>query len=74
LVIKTNGGPFSLVELKVIQEIFVLGLFVIFSTIFFNTEALGWNHIVGFIFLIITAFFIFKKFDYKEKNNGENQI
>ena len=56
-----NGGPFSLVQLKVIQEVITLTVFVIFSVIFFKTETLKLNHIIGFGFLILAVYFIFKK-------------
>lgn len=58
---KGNGGPFSLVELKVIQEVITLIVFVIFSLVFFKTEQLRTNHIIGFAFLILAVYFIFKK-------------
>ncbi|MFT3995584.1 MAG: DMT family protein [Dysgonomonas sp.] len=56
-----NGGPFSLMQLKIIQEVITLVVFVIFSTIAFKTEALRWNHLVAFVFLIAAVYFIFKK-------------
>lgn len=55
------GGPFSLVELKVIQEVITLIVFVIFSLVFFRTESFRLNHLIGFIFLILAVYFIFKK-------------
>lgn len=58
---KENGGPFSLVELKVIQEVITLSVFVIFSVLFFKNEALRLNHFIGFVFLILAVYFIFKK-------------
>ncbi len=58
---KGNGGPFSLIELKVIQEVLTLTVFTIFSLIFFKNETFKWNHFVGFIFLILAVYFIFKK-------------
>ncbi|MDR2011258.1 MAG: DMT family protein [Bacteroidales bacterium] len=58
---KGNGGPFSLVELKVLQEVITLVVFVIFSLVFFKTEQFRLNHFIGFIFLILAVFFIFKK-------------
>ncbi|MDL2262629.1 DMT family protein [Bacteroidales bacterium OttesenSCG-928-I21] len=58
---KGNGGPFSLVELKVLQEVITLVVFVIFSLIFFKTEQFRLNHIIGFFFLILAVYFIFKK-------------
>jgi uncharacterized protein (DUF486 family) len=58
---KENGGPFTLVELKVIQEVITLIVFMMFTLIFFKTETLRINHLIGFIFLILAVFFIFKK-------------
>lgn len=58
---KEYGGPFSLVELKVIQEVITLTVFVAFSLIFFKNETLRLNHLIGFLFLILAVYFIFKK-------------
>lgn len=58
---RENGGPFSLLELKVIQEVITLVVFVVFSTLAFKNETFRWNHLVGFIFLVLSVYFIFKK-------------
>ncbi|WP_342082939.1 DMT family protein [Dyadobacter sp. OTU695] len=58
---KENGGPFSLVELKVIQEVITLVIFTIFTLVFFKTETFRWNHFVGFLFLVLAVYFIFRK-------------
>lgn len=58
---KENGGPFSLVELKVIQEIIALVVFAVFTLLLFKNESLRWNHFAGFACLILAAYFIFKK-------------
>ncbi|MCE7863346.1 MAG: DMT family protein [Cyclobacteriaceae bacterium] len=58
---RENGGPFSLMELKVIQEVITLVVFVIFSLVFFKTETFRWNHLIGFIFLVLAVYFVFKK-------------
>ncbi len=58
---KAYGGPFSLVQLKVIQEVITLTVFVAFSLIFFKTETLKTNHLIGFVFLVLAVYFIFKK-------------
>ncbi|NOT74153.1 MAG: DMT family protein [Cyclobacteriaceae bacterium] len=58
---KENGGPFSLVQLKVIQEVITLTVFVIFSLVFFKNETFRMNHAIGFIFLILAVYFMFKK-------------
>lgn len=56
-----NGGPFNLVQLKVIQESITLIVFTIFMTVAFKNEVLKWNHLVAFVFLILAVFFVFKK-------------
>ena len=56
-----NGGAFTLVELKVIQEVITLSVFVVFSVLLFKNEVLKVNHLIGFIFLILAVYFIFKK-------------
>jgi len=58
---KGYGGPFSLVELKVIQEVITLVVFVIFSLVLFKTETFRWNHVIGFVLLVGAVYFIFKK-------------
>jgi uncharacterized protein (DUF486 family) len=55
------GGPFSLVELKVLQEVITLVVFMIFTTLFFKTESFRLNHLIGFGFLVLAVYFIFKK-------------
>jgi uncharacterized protein len=56
-----NGGPFSLVQLKVLQEVITLIVFTVFTLVVFKTETFKWNHFVGFIFLILAVYFIFRK-------------
>ncbi|MBP8850730.1 MAG: DMT family protein [Breznakibacter sp.] len=56
-----NGGPFSMMELKIIQEIISLTVFVVISTVVFKSEVLKWNHLVGFGFMILAVYFVFKK-------------
>ena len=56
-----NGGPFSLMQLKVIQEVVSLTVFTVFVTIFFQGESLRWNHLAGFSCLIMAVFFVFHK-------------
>lgn len=58
---KEYGGPFSLVELKVIQEVITLTVFMIFSLFMFKNEVFRLNHLIGFIFLILAVYFVFKK-------------
>lgn len=58
---KENGGPFSLIQLKVIQEVITLLIFTLFSLVFFKNETFKWNHLLAFVFLVLAVYFIFKK-------------
>ena len=58
---KGNGGPFSLFELKIIAEAISLIVFTIFTLLFFKSETLRMNHLIGFVFLVLAVYFIFKK-------------
>ena len=53
-----NGGPFTLMQLKVIQEVLTLVVFVIFSAVAFNMP-LRWNHFVACLLLIAAVYFVF---------------
>ena len=53
-----NGGPFSLMQLKVLQEVITLVVFVLFSMVAFHMP-LRWNHLVAAVFLILAVFFVF---------------
>ena len=55
------GGPFSLVQLKVIQEVITLVVFVGFTLLVFKHESFRLNHLIGFVFLVLAVYFIFKK-------------
>lgn len=54
-----NGGYFSLMQLKVIQEVITLTVFTIFTVIFFKGEPLHWNHFAAFLCLIAAVYFVF---------------
>lgn len=56
-----NGGPFNLVQLKVMQEAISLVVFTLIVTFFFNSQTFHWNHIVSFILLVAAVFFAFLK-------------
>jgi uncharacterized protein len=58
---KENGGPYTLVQLKVIQEVITLTVFVAFSYLFFKNEEIKSNHLIAFVFLILAVYFVFKK-------------
>lgn len=56
-----NGGPFSIWQLKVMQEVITLVVFTFFTTLVFKNETFRMNHLIGFVFLVLAVYFIFKK-------------
>ncbi len=56
-----NGGPFNLWQLKVIQEVPTLTVFSVFTLLVFQTEKFRWNYAIGFLFLVLAVYFVFKK-------------
>lgn len=56
-----NGGPFSIWQLKVLQEVITLLVFTLFTLLVFKTETFRTNHLIGFVFLVLAVYFIFKK-------------
>lgn len=56
-----NGGPFNMWQLKIIQEVVSISVFIIFTLIFFKHESFRLNHFIGFTFLVAALYFFFKK-------------
>lgn len=56
-----NGGPFNLIQLKVIQEAISLIVFTAIVITVFKTETFRWNHIVSFLLIVGAVYFAFKK-------------
>lgn len=56
-----NGGPFNLVQLKIIQEVVSLTVFTVIVTLVFKGQPLHWNHAVAFVCLVAAVFFAFLK-------------
>lgn len=54
-----NGGPFSLMQLKVIQESVSLIVFTIIAGMLFQGETLHWNHLAAFLCIIAAVYFVF---------------
>lgn len=54
-----NGGQFSLLQLKVMQEVISLLIFTVFTIVFFKGEALHWNHFLAFTLLIVAVYLVF---------------
>ena len=56
-----NGGPFTLVQLKVIQECISLCVFAVMANILFQGQSLHWNHMLAFLLLICAVYLVFMK-------------
>ena len=54
-----TGGPFTLMLLKVMQEVITLVIFTVFTVVFFKGESLHWNHFLAFLLLIGAVYFVF---------------
>ena len=54
------GGPFNLVQLKVIQEVISISVFLIFTLLFFKMQSFNYNHLIAFFLLIGAVYFVFK--------------
>jgi len=55
------GGPFSIWELKVLQEVVSLSVFALFALLFMRSDSLRWNHLAGFVCLVMAVYFVFRK-------------
>ncbi|MBP8192844.1 MAG: DMT family protein [Chitinophagales bacterium] len=51
---------FNAYQLKIIQEVITLSVFVVFAY-FFLGEKLRWNYVVSFVFIFLAVIFMFKK-------------
>ena len=58
---EVTGGPFNLVQLKVIQEVIGLIVFMVITIKFFKMGEFNWNHVIGFVFMVLAVYFCFKK-------------
>lgn len=56
-----NGGPFSLMQLKIIQEAISLVVFTVIVATIFKGEPIRWNHLVSFVFILLAVVFAFWK-------------
>ena len=56
---KDNGGPFSIFQLKIIQEVISLTVFTIIAMIMFQGQKLQWNHIAAYACLMGAVVFAF---------------
>lgn len=56
-----NGGPFTLMQLKIIQEVLSLVIFCVVANVLFQGQSLHWNHLAAFVCLILAVYFVFMK-------------
>lgn len=56
-----NGGPFNMMQLKVIQEVISMTVFTIIVALVFKSQPIQWNHFVAFGLMILAVFFVFLK-------------
>lgn len=56
-----NGGPFNLMQLKIIQEVISLTVFTLICAFVFKNQPIQWNHIAAFGCIILAVFFCFLK-------------
>jgi uncharacterized protein len=56
-----HGGPFTLLQLKVLQEVITLVVFLIFTLVAFRSEVIRWNHLVACVFLVLAVYFMFRR-------------
>ena len=56
-----NGGPFNLMQLKVIQEVISLSVFTVVVNFLFHGQPVQWNHLAAFFCLCLAVFFVFLK-------------
>jgi uncharacterized protein (DUF486 family) len=57
----SNGGPFNLMQLKIIQEVISLLVFLVFTLFIFKNEEIKWNHLAAICCIIAAVYFVFKK-------------
>ena len=58
---KEMGGPFNIMQLKVIQEALALTVFVVFTLLVFRGEPIRWNHIAAFVLILLAVYLVFYK-------------
>ncbi len=56
---RDNGGPYSLVQLKVMQEAISLIVFTLVAMVIFQGFTLRWNHLLAFLMLVGAVYLVF---------------
>lgn len=55
-----NGGPFTLMQLKIVQEVISLVVFCLLANVIFQGQRIQWNHLAAMVCLVMAVYFIFK--------------
>ena len=58
---KLYGGPFDLFQLKILQEVISLSVFMVMALMLFKGASVKWNHIAAMFCMIAAVYFVFKK-------------
>jgi uncharacterized protein (DUF486 family) len=58
---EAQGGPFTLFQLRIIQEVISLTVFTLIAVFVFKSDRLQWNHLAAFLCLVLAVYFIFRK-------------
>lgn len=56
-----TGGPFNMWQLKIIQEVISITVFIVFTLLFFRNDTFRMNHLIGFVLLVASVYFFFRK-------------
>lgn len=54
-----NGGPFNIMQLKVIQEVISLIVFCVIANVLFQGQSLHWNHLAALVCMVLAVYFVF---------------
>ena len=57
---RAGYGYFNAAELKTIQEVLSLSVFMVFAVVYLG-EPLKWNYVAGFALMVVATFIIFKE-------------
>jgi uncharacterized protein (DUF486 family) len=56
-----NGGPFSMWQLKVIQEVLSLSVFTVIAILILGAGEIKWNYAVSFLLILAAVYFAFMR-------------
>jgi len=56
---RIGSQQFSVAQLKILQEVITLVVFIVFVKFYFESEPIRWNYIAGFACILLAVFFVF---------------